>query len=221
MIDQALRLTDGARFVALWLRVAPSAKVTELEAMHTRLGSAYRQTWRCYHALDHIEHCLRQFDGARTAIAGPDEVELALWYHDVVYLPGDVDNEIHSAQWFLRDAGGLLPAAQCERIHALIMATTHHAAPRCTASAWVVDIDLSSFGLPWPDFLHDSHAVRAEMKDQNDERYVAAHSAFLHSLLARPRLYTTEHFHARYEQTARDNITRLLEAYATGVTPQA
>lgn len=220
MINQPPCLTDAAHFVTLWLRVAPTAQVADIEAMHMRLCSAYRQAWRNYHALDHIEHCLRQFDGARAAIADRDEVELALWYHDVVYLPGDVDNEIRSAEWFMRDACGHLPAAQCERIHALIMATTHHAPPHYATSAWVVDIDLSSFGLPWPDFLHDSHAVRAEMKDQDDERYVVAHSAFLHSLLARPRLFTTEHFHALYEQTARDNITRLLEAYAAGVTTQ-
>lgn len=207
----------GERFVALWLRCAGHSAAAHAAATHARLCAAYGQGWRDYHALAHIEHCLREFDGARAAMSAADEVELALWYHDAVYQPGDPDNERNSAQLFADDAGGQMPAAQVERICALIMATTHHAPPGDAQSAWVVDIDLSSFGLPWPDFLRDSHAVRAEMKCLDDERYQVAHGGFLRGLLARARIYSTDHFHARYEHHARDNITRLLKAYAAGI----
>ena len=211
--------TGGERFVALWLRCAAGAIAAQIHGIHGRLCAAYGEPWRHYHALAHIEHCLGEFDAARDAMPNPDEVELALWYHDAVYAPGDGDNEKRSAELFANDSAGMMADAQRARVGALILATAHTTPPDDAQAAWVVDIDLSSFGLPWPDFLHDSHAVRAEMKGLDDEHYLIAHGDFLRGLLARPRLYTTDHFHARYEQQARDNIARLLDAYASGVRP--
>jgi len=216
MPDENKVLTGAPRFAALWLRCAGGASAPEAVATHTRLCEGYRQPWRHYHSLAHIEHCLREFDATKADMAGPDEVELALWYHDAVYQPGDARNEQRSAELFAEDARGRLPAPLVAEVCALIMATTHLAPPTSAQARWVVDIDLSSFGLPWPGFLRDSRAVRAEMEMQNDALYLAAHGCFLRGLLARPRIFSTDYFHARCEQRARDNIMRLLDAYAAG-----
>ena len=218
MADPTSPRTHADRFVALWLRCAPHASAAQARAIHGRLCAAYGEAGRHYHALAHIEHCLCEFDGARAAIAAADDVELALWYHDAVYQPGDSDNEGRSAALFAEHSAGQLADTQVARIGALILATTHANAPQDAQAAWVVDIDLSSFGLPWPAFLHDSHAVRAEMKNLADDDYQNSHGSFLRRLVARPRIYTSEHFHGRYEQRARDNIARLLDAYAAGIT---
>lgn len=217
MADLTSPRTRRERFVALWLRCAPRASAEQAHAIHARLCAAYGETGRHYHALAHIEHCLCEFDAARAAMADADEIELALWYHDAVYQPGDSDNEGRSAALLAEHSAGQLADTQVARIGELILATTHANAPRDAQAAWVVDIDLSSFGLPWPAFLHDSHAVRAEMKSLADDDYQKSHGSFLRGLAARPRIYTSEHFHGRYEHQARDNIARLLDAYAAGI----
>ena len=73
-----------------------------------------------------------------------------------------------------------------------------------------MDIDLSSFGEDWPDFLRDTLNVRNEQAHVPDAIYYPGHAKFLKMLLDRPRIFYTDFFHERYEQSARRNIERLL-----------
>src|SRR5277367_1429353 len=52
---------------------------------------------RRYHTLGHLEACLKEFDAVRGLATHPGEVELALWFHDVVYSTRRSDNESRSA----------------------------------------------------------------------------------------------------------------------------
>jgi predicted metal-dependent HD superfamily phosphohydrolase len=40
-------------------------------------------TGRVYHNLDHLTHCLAEFDSVRAQAADPVIAELALWFHDL------------------------------------------------------------------------------------------------------------------------------------------
>lgn len=208
--------TWAARFVALWERCRADAERGEPLRVHATLCEHYGEAVRRYHTLEHIRHCLREFDAARPADDIADAVEMALWFHDVIFVPGAQDNEQLSADCFRELARDCLPPSFIAEVERMIMATTHRLPPRDRGAAWAVDLDLSSFGLPWPTFLRDSRHVREEMSAQCDDDYYPAHGRFLRGLCARERIYTTEVFHARYEQAARDNITRLLDAYAAG-----
>jgi predicted metal-dependent HD superfamily phosphohydrolase len=53
--------------------------------------------------------------------------------------------------------------------------------------------------------------VRAEYAHVPAADYCAGRRAILQGFLARPRLYSTEYFHARLEQRARENLCRALE----------
>ena len=97
------------------------------------------------------------------------------------------------------------------RVYDLILITIHPEQPRSLDQEFMVDIDLSSFGLPWPAFRRDSNAVRNEYAHMADERFYPAQIRFLRALLARPSFFFTEFFRNRYEQTARSNITRHIE----------
>ncbi|MFG1489068.1 N-methyl-D-aspartate receptor NMDAR2C subunit, partial [Oceanospirillum sp. HFRX-1_2] len=63
------------------------------------LQDAYRKEGRYYHTEFHVDACLEQLDRFRAELQNPDEVELALWFHDAVYDPFRQDNELKSAQW--------------------------------------------------------------------------------------------------------------------------
>ena len=85
------------------------------------------------------------------------------------------------------------------------MATLHPNEPQCEDQQAIVDIDLSSFGLPWPEFLRDSRDVRAEFPHLSHDVFLAGQGGFLKCLVEREQFYLTPYFHDRFEQQARDN----------------
>jgi predicted metal-dependent HD superfamily phosphohydrolase len=95
----------------------------------------------------------------------------------------------------------------------------HRQPPDKSDESYMVDIDLSSFGQQWSDFIRDTHNVRKEQTDVPDAIYYPAHAKFLRMLLDRPRIFYTDFFFDCYEETARCNIERLLASagYSDGV----
>lgn len=176
------------------------------------LVQRYAEFGRHYHCWSHLTRCLREFDRVAGRMESPDAVELALWFHDAVYVPGDANNELHSADLFSRWSNSRFPPALVKKICELILITRHRYPPQTGDESYVVDIDLSSFGLDWPDFLQDSMNVRKEQSHVQDAVYHQNHAKFLNMLLSRPRIFHTNFFQERYEEPARRNIERLLAA---------
>ena len=188
------------RFVALWSRCGGMHG----EAVFADLARRYAEPGRHYHTLHHVRRCLRDLNWARGAIADVAEVELALWCHDVVFIPGADDNESRSAAWFQRCAR--TDIAGMARICELILDTSHTRPPPDVAGRFTVDIDLAVLGYPCAWFCRDAVHLRAERPDLDDLTYDNGERAFLGALLARPRIYLTEPFHSRYEARARANL---------------
>ena len=137
-----------------------------------------------------------------------DAIELALWFHDVEYDPGARDNELKSAERFKRVAAGNMDPDLIEQIYRLILSTIHNGPPQAVDEQYVVDIDLSGFGLPWHDFVKDSINVRNEFPDLTDCAFAKNNGGFLKRLLSRPSVYSTEFFKNLYELQARENMKK-------------
>ncbi|KWK04303.1 hypothetical protein [Burkholderia stagnalis] len=189
------------RFIALWSRSGGQ----HAETVYADLARHYGEATRHYHTLRHIRRCLRDFDWARGAVPDADAVELALWCHDVIYRPGARDNEERSADWFRHRAAGCIAAG--ERIGEMILATKHRGAPAEPAARFAVDIDLAVLGAARSRFRDDGARLRAERPDLDDRAYDRHVRAILGDLLARPRIYHTDLFHARCEAGARRNLS--------------
>ena len=200
-------MVDPERFSSLWQRAGGHA-ATAVQVYY-EITRAYAAPGRHYHTPRHINHCLHQLDTAAWTMDNPDQVEMALWFHDVVYNPKGRDNEGRSLDYFLALASEL-PGAYRQSVGELILATAHPNEPTVSDQRFVVDIDLSSFGLPWPDFLRDSRDVRAEFPHLPDAQFMLGQGAFLHCLLGREKFYLTSFFQERLEQRARSNIARYL-----------
>jgi predicted metal-dependent HD superfamily phosphohydrolase len=180
------------------------------KSIHGRLLDGYREPWRYYHTLEHIEHCVGWFDACAPLIDDPDTLELAIWFHDVVYESGNPDNEALSAQLYMQLSDGVHDPARRNLVERMIMATLHLGSPLGDGDThYMVDIDLSSFGLPWENFLRDSENLRREA-GLDDETYFQKARSFHDSLLARERIYYTDFFAERLEDRARGNIRRYL-----------
>ncbi|HKT99567.1 MAG TPA: hypothetical protein VJS30_24025 [Paraburkholderia sp.] len=189
-----------ARFVSLWSRNGGA----RAESVYAELAQCYDEPVRHYHTLRHVRRCLRDFDLTRHAIPHPDVVELALWCHDVVYVPGARDNEQRSADWFRHRAGDGI--AERERIGEMILATRHTAVPDELDERFACDIDLAALGAPRGRFREDGMRLRAERPDLDDLSYDRQERTMLGGLLARPRIYQTDYFYVRYEARARGNL---------------
>ncbi|MCP5150814.1 MAG: hypothetical protein H6983_21695 [Ectothiorhodospiraceae bacterium] len=205
---------DRNRFRALVARCGvDSAPPVDGDALFDELERHYREPGRRYHTGEHIVHCLGMLDTVLHALDDPDAVELALWYHDAVYdlRAGDCENERRSAELFETRLGAAVGPERARRIRDLVMVTTHRREPRTRDEAFIVDIDLSSFGLPWDEFLRDSIAVREEFGHLGDDEFFPRQRQFLGRLLARGVFCYTDEFRQRHEERARANIERYLE----------
>jgi predicted metal-dependent HD superfamily phosphohydrolase len=198
---------DRLRFRALWRRNLVPGAADDSGQRFDQLIAAYNEPQRVYHTQRHIEDCLELFGIVQEHLDDPDAVEFAIWYHDVVYEIGARDNEQLSANLFMQHSDGIFPQTLRQRVYEHIMATLH-----CERelgqndTRYVVDIDLSSFGMPWDKFFEDSRKVRAEMNDVPDEEFYANQCTFQQALLNRGRFYQSDYFYRNHEQTARDNI---------------
>ncbi|MDG4552507.1 MAG: hypothetical protein P9F19_00895 [Candidatus Contendobacter sp.] len=200
---------ERKRFTALWTRSLPGESVMA-ETIHGRLIELYGEPHRHYHTLNHIRHCLREFDRAAALMADPDTVEMALWFHDAIYQPGAKDNERRSADLFRQWSGELADPGFQQRVDDLIMATTHQEPPDRGDAKFLVDIDLSSFGLPWEACERDGRLIRAEFAGIADDQYYPGHLRFLRTLQDRATFFCTEFFQRRYERVARENLARII-----------
>lgn len=197
------------RFLALWRRCAASTGSVDGADVYRALARHYAEPHRRYHTIAHIEYCLGQFDSAVSAMqpeCDADAVELALWFHDVLYEPGAPDNERLSADWFRDRALDALPPALVTSVERMILATVHGAPAERDDEQYVVDIDLSGFGFAADDFQRDSELVRDEFAQLCDAEFARRHLAFLKHLQSRESIFATEFFRSRYEHQARANI---------------
>ena len=191
--------------------LAPSGEV------FASLTAAYSEPHRRYHDGRHIDDCLAQLDSAAGLAEFPEEVELALWFHDAVYEPTSSTNELDSAERalaFLRTAGA--EGARSRRVYDHILATRHGDEALRGDAAVVVDVDLSILGREPGTYDVFEQAIREEYRWVPPPIYRRKRAEILSSFLARPAIYSTEHFRRRFEARARENLDRALRSLRGG-----
>jgi predicted metal-dependent HD superfamily phosphohydrolase len=179
----------------------------------TDLASAYSEKHRAYHTAGHIGACLAELDGSRDLCERPDEVELALWFHDAVYKTRASDNEEQSALWAVRVLAEIAVADDTAgRIAELVRATAHDGEPSTTDAQVLVDIDLSVLGAPTAVFEEYEKQIRREYSWVPMMMYRPARIRILRSFLERDNIYCTPAFRDRLEEQARVNLARSIES---------
>ena len=213
---------DKERFCRLWNRCADDAQRDDhaaqprddhAAAIFEELATFYREPHRHYHTGGHINDCLSRMDLAAAEIGNSDRVELAIWFHDVIYVIGASDNERRSADWFADKAVDVFAPELIRRVYDYIMSTTHCEPPRDEEARYVVDVDLSGLGMSPQSFRRDGDNIRKELAGQSDAEFIAKQSGFLRCLLERERIYYTSFFYDLCEAPARRNIRAVLEGY--------
>lgn len=186
----------------------------------------YTSEDRWYHGTKHIYTCL--YDLFQADYSYQRETTTAFWallFHDVVYDTTRTDNEERSADaaYHLLTELGIQSTEQAEEVRSCILATKHGSLnpgrPLRTSAKLTCDIDLIS--LANPNFMRVLVGdIRLEWPHLTDEEFYLGNREFLSKLLERPSIYQLSHYQNLYEDRARKNIERWVNASSWQVEVQ-
>ena len=196
------------------MRLFRHPPLVEAAALH------YTQPHRGYHDRRHLDELIVLAEEHTPDL--DDAEQLAVLFHDAVYVPGAGQGANERLSGLLMEAtlaalaptdavSASLSAADCARAKMIIDATAHAAAPSAEA-ARVCDLDLWRLAASWPDFCNHAEGIRHEYQHLagSAEAFWTARHAFYRGMLAKPHLFATEYFRGRFEATARANMERAL-----------
>ncbi len=199
-----------------WLQFAKINILPQAERIWECLETLYNEDNRYYHNLEHIADCLRKLDKWPTEVPQKSAVELAIWFHDVIYDSKRADNEEYSAALttnLLR--GHPLETDAC----ALILATRHKETEGMPAEEVLCDIDLSILGaMSEEKYMAYAKKIRLEYSWVPEDKYREARARVLENFLKRKDLYQTAYAKGRWGEQARINIKKEREKLLNGET---
>jgi predicted metal-dependent HD superfamily phosphohydrolase len=190
------------------------------DTLKAELSTLYSAPDRHYHDLSHVNALLALAGEHRAALADPEAVEAAIWFHDAIYDTARKDNEARSAELAAERLTGKVEPVRLQRIVRMIEATATHQMPdfadetACRDAALFLDLDLSILGAAPAEFDAYERAVRQEYAWVDEAAWRAGRAAVLRNFLARPHIFHTEIFRLSRERRARENIARSLEKLA-------
>ena len=180
------------------------------QKFHAMLYDAYSEVQRHYHSIQHIVECLEHFHQIKTYLDDTLSVELAIWFHDVIYNPKAHDNEQQSADYMQRMLENVLGAEQIAKIYAWILATKAHAPTADTDLAYLLDIDLAILASDPMRFAEYERQIQQEYAWVEPALYVQKRQQVLKHFLETQPLYQTPFFQKCYERLAKRNLAQTL-----------
>ncbi|MBD2456415.1 hypothetical protein H6G80_20345 [Nostoc sp. FACHB-87] len=174
----------------------------------TQLVDAYHTPGRYYHTLQHIDDVLHNIQALQAYAQHLPVVQLATWFHDVVYNSQAPDNEAKSAEY----AGQVLtylaiPQNQITTVQRLILNTKHHKAANDDIDSQILlDADLAILAAGSVDYQKYADAIRQEYAWVTESEYIQGRKQVLEKFLQRQRIYFTPLMFEVAEASARANL---------------
>ncbi|MDI1228018.1 MAG: phosphohydrolase [bacterium] len=212
-------MTLEDRWNDLWWRLGVQSP--DIPATGIRLIAEYSGPDRHYHSRTHLEDVLTKLDWAKTALERTaelpllpedriklfDTIELALWYHDVVYDAKLKNNEQLSRDLFLTHAAHFgLDETMQQNVAKLIDLTAKHKDAASLMERIMTDCDLAILGAPKAEFDAYDKNIRKEYAHVPAPAYKVGRHKVLTGFLNQPYIFKTQAFHDAYEQQARANL---------------
>lgn len=167
---------------------------------------------RDYHNLHHIKDVLITFDKLTKdiEIGGRNNARLAIFYHDAIYIPSSLRNELESYLYALACIPKLI---DYNIFKDCIMITRHlDDFPLYDGVAeYVADADLAGLA-DSKSFESNGRKIRAEYPRTTDKEFVSGRIAFFVSLLQRKYIFRTLEGRKLYELPTRANIADYIRA---------
>ncbi|MEH2282518.1 MAG: hypothetical protein V7K90_14515 [Nostoc sp.] len=172
------------------------------------LVAAYSTPGRYYHTLKHIDRILSTIQILQGYTNNLAAVQLAAWFHDVVYDTQAQDNEKRSADYAVELLSNLgIPESTITTVTRLILNTKdHQAAVDDYDSQVLLDADLAILATNSVDYKEYAHTIRQEYGWVAEADYITGRQQVLERFLQRSRIYFTPLMSEFAEPSARGNI---------------
>ncbi len=182
--------------------------------LFVEIVKAYNGEGRYYHNMGHVEATLELIAELEFLAEDYHTLLLAAWFHDVIYVTENQDNEEQSAKFAydsLTDLG--LDGEMAGRVKELILMTADHDPPEDDVDAKIlIDADLAPLAYDSELFKQQSEAIRMEFGSVPEREFNESRKRFFTSILNREQIYLTEQLHESLEEKARENISHSLAA---------
>lgn len=184
-----------------------------IKVIWKEVKNRYSEKHRQYHTLAHLRSLFAVLSFIKAQLEDWEMVQVAIFYHDLVYDVTRTDNEAKSAEEAARLLNELgLDRTRIDRCLAHIMATQHHSISSDPDSNLFSDADLVVLGSSREVYDQYASQIRSEYQHFPDQQYKEGRAAVLKSFLERPFIYHTPYFRDRYEIQARKNIKSELDS---------
>lgn len=141
--------------------------------------------------------------------------ELAIWFHDSVYVPAAPAGENESCSSLFMQAmlrPFLTDKQILEEASAIIDATARHDQPEVDPRAHLMlDLDLANIGWEWDAYCKVAACIRKEFGQYSDEEYNRGRRKFCEGMLSKGFIFRTPYMRQHYEQRAVDNLKRTIK----------
>ncbi len=194
-----------------FLSAAAALGISEKIALplYDQVHYEYTDWSRHYHNLSHILSLLGLSELFAAQLKESALVDMAIWFHDVVYDSKKKDNELQSALLMEQLLRPYLKKEQLDFVYALIMSTSGHKPllPENADNLWFLDFDLAILASYKKTYRKYSDAIREEYKSLfSFFVYNAGRKKVLKSFLERKTLYFSTEFQEKFEPIARENL---------------
>ncbi|WP_413173762.1 hypothetical protein [Anabaena azotica] len=175
-----------------------------------QLVAIYSSPSRHYHTLQHIHYVLSKIDVLQNYVQDLASVQLAAWFHDVIYDTHLQDNEERSADYAVEMLNTLaIPTSTTTKVKNLIMATKNHQAQDIDSQV-LLDADLAILAAESVEYQKYAKAIRQEYAWVSDAEYITGRRQVLERFLQRQCIYFTPLMLESAEELARLNIKQEL-----------
>lgn len=194
---------------AKWQQLCEHLKLPEQQATSVFLTicESYREKHRIYHTLSHLEYIWQELDTVENQSLIGADMQLAVWYHSIVYRPGRNDNETKSVTRLQSD--GHFLGIDKDVINAasdIILAKVKHQSNGRICCDYFLDINMVICGAQPEVYQRYVEAITKENKRVPRFMFRRRRTQFLRQTLSNPKIFLTEHFAKRYEYRARQNL---------------
>lgn len=212
IIDSSEKYVNS--FNQYWDEFSKKINMSKAQAdmLYAVVLNAYTEPQRHYHTLQHIVECLDLFHQVKAQLDDPNAVELAIWFHDVVYNPQAKDNEEQSAQLMLNLCQGILTKSVIEKVYSWIIATQQHQPSQQRDLNYLLDIDLAILGSSAARFFQYEQQIQLEYAWVSKEIYQVKRAEVLLHFYDMQPLYQTEYFRMYFEENAKINLSQALSS---------
>lgn len=195
-----------------WRKLCNSLSISD-ELCNTEwqnIYKAYSGKSRHYHNLLHIENMLgwlEKYNENPLPAKDVQALQLAIFFHDIVYSATKKDNEEKNADAALRfmQKAALSPAMQA-LVNDLIMATKSHMESANPLVGLMTDLDLQILGAEENVYRKYSADIRKEYRVYPNLLYKPGRKKVLQHFIAMPRIYQTDFFYKQFEKKAKQNL---------------